>query len=83
MLEEHKGLIKARVTTAIHVDEDYKSRLREKLESLTGKQIEIIHKIDNKILGGVVVQMNYNVIDRSVKNQLNTLKHDLLSSKVY
>ena len=83
MVEDHKGLIKARVTTAVHVEEDYKSRLRERLETITGKKVEVLHRIDKKILGGIIVQLNYNIIDNSVRNQLDTLKHDLMSLKVY
>jgi F-type H+-transporting ATPase subunit delta len=83
LVEDHKGLIKARVTTAVHIDEDYKNRLRDKLISVTEKEVEILHRIDKNILGGIIVQLNYNVIDRSVKNQLESLKHDLMSLKVY
>jgi len=83
MVEVHKGLIKARVTTAVHVEEDYKNRLRERLEAITGKNVEVLHRIDKKILGGIIVQLNYNIIDDSVKHQLDTLKHDLMSLKVY
>jgi F-type H+-transporting ATPase subunit delta len=83
LVEDHKGLIRARVTTAVHVEEDYKNRLRERLETITGKNVEVLHRIDKKILGGIIVQLNYNIIDNSVKNQLDTLKHDLMSLKVY
>lgn len=83
MVEDHKGLIRARVTTAVHVDEGYKNRLRERLMEVTKKDIEILHKIDRSIMGGIIVQLNYNVIDRSVKYQLDSLKHDLMSLKVY
>ncbi len=82
-LEHHKGIIKAKVITAIQIDEDYKNRLREKLEKLSGKKIEIIHKIDRSILGGIVIHLNYQVMDASVKYQLNQLKHDLKAIKVY
>ncbi len=83
LVEDYKGLIKARVTTAIHIEEDYKKRLREKLMSVTNKNVEILHRIDKNIMGGIIVQLNYNIIDKSVKSQLESLKHDLMSLKVY
>lgn len=83
LVEDYKGLIKARVTTAIHIEEDYKKRLREKLMSVTNKNVEILHRIDKNIMGGIIVQLNYNIIDKSVKSQLELLKHDLMSLKVY
>jgi F-type H+-transporting ATPase subunit delta len=83
LVEDYRGLIRARVTTAIHVEEGYKNRLREKLMAITNKNVEILHRIDKNILGGIIVQLNYNIIDNSVKSQLDTLKHDLMSLKVY
>ena len=55
LMEEHQGLIKTRVLTAIHLSEDVKDRLKEKLEALSGKKIEIIHRIDKSIIGGIVI----------------------------
>lgn len=82
-LENYRGLIKAIVTTAIPIDDTYKSHLQARLEKKTGKKIEIVHKIDKGIIGGIIVQLNYQVIDRSVRHELNSLKHDLLALKVY
>ena len=82
-LENYKGLIKAKVITAVNIDEDYKKRLKDKLEQVSGKKVEIIHKIDKGIIGGVIVHLNNKVIDRSIKYQLETLRHDLLAIKVH
>jgi F-type H+-transporting ATPase subunit delta len=83
LLEEHKGIIRARVTTAVDVDKDYKARLAEKLKTITGKEVDLIHRIDKSIIGGIIVQLNYKVIDHSVRNQLSSLKHDLMRLKVH
>jgi len=73
LLESYKGVIKARVTTAVHIDQEYKNKLTEKLERLTGKKIELIHRIDRRIIGGIIVQLDYQVIDRSVRSLLDSL----------
>jgi len=83
LLDDHKGLIRARVTTAIHIEQNFKDRLVKSLERITGKKIELIHKIDRKIIGGIVIQLNYRVIDRSVRFQLDSMRHDLMAVKVY
>lgn len=83
LLEDHQGLIKAKVVTAIQIDETVKNRLREKLEKISGKKIEIIQKIDRSIIGGVIVYMHNRVIDRSVRRELEQLRHDLLQVKVF
>jgi F-type H+-transporting ATPase subunit delta len=83
LVEDHKGLIKARVTTAIHLETGYKDRLRERLKAVTGREVEILHRIDKNIIGGIIVQLNYRILDNSVKTRLETLKHDLLALKVH
>jgi len=83
LLENYRDIIKARVTTAVPVDDKFKELLRIKLERLTGKKIEVIHRIDREIIGGIVVQLNFKVIDRSVRYELESLRHDLMSLKVY
>lgn len=83
LLEEHKGLIKARVTTAVDIDSDFKMRLVDKLEDITGMKIELVHRINKSIIGGIIVQLNYRVIDCSVRFQLSCIKHDLMALKVY
>ncbi len=83
LLEEHKGFIKARVTTAVDIDNDFKMRLVGKLENITGKKIELVHRINKSIIGGIIVQLNYRVIDHSIRFQLSSLKHDLMALKVY
>ncbi len=83
LVRTHKGLIRARVTTAVFLDEVYKKRLRDRLENLTGKKVEILYKIDHSIIGGIIVQLEHKVIDRSVRNVLDNLRHELLAVKVY
>ncbi|MCD6161135.1 MAG: ATP synthase F1 subunit delta [candidate division Zixibacteria bacterium] len=83
LMEEHLGLIKAKVFTATYLSDDLKDRLVEKLEAYSGKKIEIIHKIDESIIGGIIVFLHNQVIDRSIKHQIDVLKQNLLKVKVY
>jgi F-type H+-transporting ATPase subunit delta len=83
LLENYQGVIKTRVVTAVQMTEDVKARLKEELEKLSGKKIEIIQKIDGSIIGGIIVYMHNRVIDRSVRREIEQLRHDLLQVKVY
>jgi F-type H+-transporting ATPase subunit delta len=83
LLEKHQGIIKTKVITAVQMSEEAKLRLKEKLEQLSGKKIEIIQKIDRSIIGGIIVQMHNQVIDRSIRRELEQLRQDLLKVKVY
>jgi F-type H+-transporting ATPase subunit delta len=83
LMEDHQGLIKARILTAVHLDEDIKNKLREKLQEISGKKIEIIHRIDKRIVGGIVVYLHNRVIDRSIRYQLDVLRQNMLKVKVH
>jgi len=83
LMEDHQGLIKARVITATHLDSDVKAQLIEKLEKTTGKKIEIKHKIDKSIIGGIIVYLHNKVIDKSIRQQLQVLRNNLLKVKVH
>jgi F-type H+-transporting ATPase subunit delta len=83
LLERHRGIIRAHVTTAVPIDDQYKNRLRARLEKISGQNIELIHKIDREIIGGIIVQLNYKIIDHSIRHQLRGLRHDLMAVKVY
>jgi F-type H+-transporting ATPase subunit delta len=83
LIEHHRGIIRARVITAVAIDDGYKDRLRSRLEEISGQKIELIHKIDKGIIGGIIVQLNYRIIDYSIRHRLAILKHDLLAIKVY
>mgnify|MGYP005651217601 CR=1 FL=1 len=82
-MEDHKGLIRAQVITSIYLTDEEKTRLKEKLEKISNKKVDIVHKIDKSIIGGMIVYLHNIVIDRSIKRQLEILKHDLLKVKVY
>lgn len=83
LIEDYKGLIRARIVTAIYLTDEERARLKEKLEKISGKKIDIIHKIDESIIGGMIVYLHNQVIDRSIRRQLEVLRHDLLEVKVY
>jgi len=83
LVEDHKGLIRAQVITSIYLTDEEKTRLKEKLEKISNKKVDIVHKIDKSIIGGMIVYLHNIVIDRSIKRQLEILKHDLLKVKVY
>lgn len=83
LVEEHRGVIKTKVLTAVHIGDDIKNSLKEKLEAYSGKKIEIIHKIDTSIIGGIIIFLHNRVIDRSIRHQIDALRQNLLKVKVH
>lgn len=62
------------VTSAVELTEDEKSAIKAKLEKLYNKTIELNEKIDPSILGGIIIELDGNRIDGSLRNKLRDVK---------
>ncbi len=65
------------IVTAIFPQEltkDQEEKLVKKLEKLKGKNIILHKKIDENLIAGGIIKINDEVIDGSLKTQLNELK---------
>lgn len=75
-----QGIIVADVTTAYGLKAELRSRLSSKLESVTGKKVQLRTHQDQSIIGGVVVKIGDTRIDGSVIGRLQALKAELMAS---
>ena len=75
-----QGIIVADVTTAYELKAELRSRLSSKLESVTGKKVQLRTHQDQSIIGGVVVKIGDTRIDGSVIGRLQALKAELMAS---
>jgi F-type H+-transporting ATPase subunit delta len=80
MRVEH-GIAVAEVTTADPLNDDEQELVREKLENLTGKQIQFETSIDPDIIGGIIIRIGDQVIDGSVRNKLEKMRTRLMSGR--
>lgn len=74
LFDEVTGQVKATVTTVSPLSEAAQGKLAERLGKLLGKQVRIETKLDDSIIGGVVVRVGDTVYDASVVNQLNQVR---------
>lgn len=72
-----QGIKEAEVTVAKQVE--INSSLLHSLNEIIGNKVEIKKRIDESIIGGVVVRVDDTLIDASVKTQLNNL-NDILKT---
>lgn len=82
MVAEAHGIIVARVTTSVPLNDEARQRLIDKLAAKTGKKIELDEKIDPSILGGTIVMLGDQIIDGSVRHKLSLLRDELMKLKV-
>jgi F-type H+-transporting ATPase subunit delta len=74
--EEHRsrrGIVEARVTTAVPLSPALKERLARALAAKTGKTSQVVEEVDPDLLGGLMVQVGDQKFDASVTHALGKL----------
>lgn len=77
LVNAHKGIEVARVTTAVPLEEKEKEALATRLENVTGKKIILETDVDAEIIGGMIARIGDKVIDGSTRTRLLALKRSL------
>ena len=80
MVDAHKGIAHAEVTTAVQLDEQEQRLLADWLGLQSGKQVVLQNRLDPGIIGGVIVRVGDQVMDASVRTQLDRMKRNLLKA---
>lgn len=78
LINEKRGIIEARITTAVDMSESEKKLVTEKLQKYSGKQIQARYNVDRSIKGGFIAQIDDKIIDASIIRQLNLLKEKFI-----
>lgn len=74
------GIIVAEVVTKEKIEHEMKEKIEKFVkEKYSAKVVEIKNVIDEKIQGGIIIKINDDIIDGSVKKQLTNLKNKLIS----
>lgn len=76
--KENKRL-EVTVTSAVELDPELVARIGSEIESQTGQTVEVQSKVDDDILGGLVLQVGNKVLDASVRNRLEKLRKSVAS----
>lgn len=74
---EDKGILEVSAVAAISLTDGQKERLAEKLTAITGKQIDLICKVDPAVLGGIRLNFDGKQVDGTVKGRLDAMAKTL------
>lgn len=77
LAEESEQRVVAEVTSAVPLTEELSEKLRKKLVASTGKNVQLRHRLDDSVLGGLIVRINGRVVDASLGRQLALLREKL------
>ena len=79
MVRKDQGIIPATVTTARKLSENMLSQIKKNLEKETGKEIELMDKVNPSIIGGMILRLEDQQFDGSISTQLKKIKTAMLS----
>jgi F-type H+-transporting ATPase subunit delta len=65
------------VTSAVELDPAIAERIGAEIEKQTGNEVELESRVDDGIIGGLVVQVGNMVLDASVRNRLEKLRKSI------
>ncbi len=65
----------ATVTTALPLSDGEKDKFRQKLRAKYGEALEFTFRVDESIVGGVIVQVGDKIIDGSVYTRLQSMSN--------
>ena len=71
---EKRGEVLADITSADELSDKEKNGIKDKLRSILGEKLSLNYKVDNKILGGLIVKIGSKMIDSSLASKINKLK---------
>lgn len=77
-LDNIKNIKRVKVISAINLNEDKKQIIIEKLQTKLQKEIIADWLTDTDIIGGLIIKIDDNVIDTSLKNKLQSLSKNII-----
>ena len=77
-LEELRGRVEVHVRAAAPLTRRLREKLREVAKAQVGKEVDLVERVDESLIGGLVVQMGDRKLDASVATRLKRLNAALL-----
>ena len=74
-LRDHRGIMRAQLTTAAPLDDRRAAAFAEALGRATGRQVRVERNVDAALVGGLIAQVGGTVYDGSVARHLERLRH--------
>ena len=74
LVAKHKGEVSASVTVAEKLSDAHLKSLKDALNAVTGKDVDLQVEVDPGIIGGLVVKLGSRMVDTSLRTKLNSIK---------
>lgn len=78
-LNAARGIVSAKVTTAVPLDAHETEAVKRRLENITGQKVLATMAVDPSLIGGFVARIGDRLIDASVAGRLAALRTSLMA----
>jgi F-type H+-transporting ATPase subunit delta len=68
------------VVSAVELDEAVVRKIGEEVERQTGEEVDLASRVDEGIIGGIVLQVGNMVLDASIRNRLEKLRQSVATA---
>jgi ATP synthase F1 delta subunit len=72
--EDENRLLPVQITSAVALDEETVNSIGKRIGEQTGRTIELSSKVDDSIIGGIVLRVGNVILDASISNRLEQLR---------
>jgi len=79
LVDRREGIAKARVTTAVPLDEGERDDVVRRLERASGQKVRASFAVDPMLIGGATVQIGDHLVDSTLHGRLAELGRQLAS----
>lgn len=83
LYEQLQGILEARVITAVPLEGNLEQQTIEMLERETGKIIRLSKTVDEDIVGGMIIIVEDEIIDGSIRHKLEQMRRSLSEVRVH
>lgn len=81
LVDAHRGVVHARVATAVQLDDKDTKEVAHKLGEALQKEIVLDAEVDPTIIGGLTIRVGDRLIDGSTRSRLEALKRSLVETQ--
>jgi ATP synthase F1 delta subunit len=77
---DYKKLLPVTVTSAVNLPQETIDKIGSNVEAQTGRKVELTSKVDDAIIGGLVLQVGNMVLDASIHGRLEELRKQVTAA---
>jgi F-type H+-transporting ATPase subunit delta len=82
LLDEYRRVTDAEAVTAVPLTEAQTQALKTRLETSTGYTVRLQTRVDEAIIGGMIVRVGDRLVDGSVRSQLTSMREQLKRARI-